>query len=172
MIEFILGMIIGSGIGAGIVMIHDTYMAHNHPSGDTTPSSEDMSITKKVGLAAASIDTTFHDHIIIGDGYHSMADSGWLKNVSNEFKDTLNQENNCQESMVRPSDKTTWLSWITSCQLLIGTCGGLPKNFIGGSICSKQYFSKVKKSHFQPFHLKRPGLILWVITESEETILQ
>ena len=60
-------------------------MAHNHPSADTTPSTEDKSITIKVGIAAASIDVSFHDHIIIGDGYHSMADNGWLKNVSNRY---------------------------------------------------------------------------------------
>jgi len=60
-------------------------MSHNHPSADTTPSAEDKSITVKVGIAAASIDVHFHDHIIIGDGYHSMADTGWLKNVSDRY---------------------------------------------------------------------------------------
>ena len=39
-------------------------MAHNHPSGDTNPSSEDKSITVKIGIAAKSIDVQFHDHII------------------------------------------------------------------------------------------------------------
>jgi DNA repair protein RadC len=64
-------------------------MVHNHPSGDLTPSIEDKSITIKVGIAAASIDVSFHDHIIIGDGYHSMADTGWLKKVSSRFSDLL-----------------------------------------------------------------------------------
>jgi len=64
-------------------------MTHNHPSGDTTPSAEDLSITLKAGIAAASIDVTLHDHIIIGNGYHSMADSGWLKNVSSRFSDII-----------------------------------------------------------------------------------
>ena len=67
-------------------------MAHNHPSADTTPSAEDKSITIKVGIAAASIDVNFHDHIIIGDGYHSMADTGWLKKVSNRFSSLLKPE--------------------------------------------------------------------------------
>ena len=67
-------------------------MAHNHPSGHIRPSSEDKSITVKVGIAAASIDVQFHDHIIIGDGYHSMADSGWLKDVSSRFSDLLKSE--------------------------------------------------------------------------------
>ena len=65
-------------------------MIHNHPSGDTNPSDEDRSITTKVGIAAASIDVCFHDHIIVGDGYYSMADSGWLKTVSKRFSDHLN----------------------------------------------------------------------------------
>ena len=67
-------------------------MAHNHPSGQTTPSAEDKSITIKVGIAAASIDVALHDHLIIGHGYHSMADAGWLKNVSNRFSNHLKPE--------------------------------------------------------------------------------
>jgi len=66
-------------------------MVHNHPSGDLKPSSEDKSITIKVGIAALSIDVSLHDHIIIGDGYYSMADTGWLKNVSSRFSILLNQ---------------------------------------------------------------------------------
>ena len=64
-------------------------MVHNHPSGDLTPSIEDKSITIKVGIAAASIDVSLHDHIIVGDGYHSMADTGWLKKVSSRFSNLL-----------------------------------------------------------------------------------
>ena len=67
-------------------------MVHNHPSGNTNPSSEDKSITIKVGIAAASIDVQFHDHIIIGDGYHSMADTGWLNGVSKRFSNLLMSE--------------------------------------------------------------------------------
>ncbi|MFC1488942.1 RadC family protein [Thermodesulfobacteriota bacterium] len=67
-------------------------MAHNHPSGDIKPSTEDRSVTIKIGIAAASIDTSFHDHMIIGDGYHSMADSGWLRKVSSRFSDVLKSE--------------------------------------------------------------------------------
>ena len=64
-------------------------LMHNHPSGDTNPSLEDRSITIKIGIAAASIDVSFHDHIIIGNGYHSMADSGWLKNISIKFSEII-----------------------------------------------------------------------------------
>jgi len=64
-------------------------VAHNHPSGDTKPSDHDKSITNKLAIAAASIDVQFHDHIIIGDGYCSMADNGWLKDVLNQFSQFL-----------------------------------------------------------------------------------
>ena len=64
-------------------------LIHNHPSGHTTPSKEDKSITIKAGIAAASIDVLLHDHIIIGDGYHSMADSGWMNKVSDRFSNLL-----------------------------------------------------------------------------------
>ena len=67
-------------------------MVHNHPSGDLNPSAEDKTISIKVGIAAASIDVCFHDHIIIGDGYHSMADTGWLKKVSSRFSELLKSE--------------------------------------------------------------------------------
>ncbi len=67
-------------------------MVHNHPSGDIKPSAEDKSITIKVGIAAASIDVQLHDHIIIGNGYHSMADTGWLKGVSKRFSNLLKSE--------------------------------------------------------------------------------
>ncbi len=43
----------------------------------------------KVAIALASIDVALHDHIIIGDGYFSLADSGWLKGVGRRFKDLL-----------------------------------------------------------------------------------
>jgi len=67
-------------------------MAHNHPSGHIQPSAEDKSISIKVGIAAASIDVQFHDHMILGDGYHSMADSGWLKDISSRFSNLLKSE--------------------------------------------------------------------------------
>jgi len=64
-------------------------LAHNHPSGCTEPSVEDKAITIKTAMALASIDVTLHDHIIIGDSFHSMADSGFLKTVSSKFNNLL-----------------------------------------------------------------------------------
>ncbi|MDA9762238.1 JAB domain-containing protein [Desulfobacterales bacterium] len=79
-------------------------MAHNHPSGDTNPSSEDEFITRKITLAASSIDVQFHDHIIIGEGYHSMADSGLLSRLKSDFNKVLD-DNTCHESQTQLSDK-------------------------------------------------------------------
>ncbi|MFC1814160.1 RadC family protein [Thermodesulfobacteriota bacterium] len=67
-------------------------LTHNHPSGDINPSSEDKAITIKVGIAAESIDVSLHDHIIVGNGFHSMADTGWLKKVSSRFSNLLKSD--------------------------------------------------------------------------------
>ena len=43
-------------------------LAHNHPSGDSTPSSQDRELTLALKSAAAAVDVRFLDHLIIGDG--------------------------------------------------------------------------------------------------------
>jgi len=40
---------------------------HNHPSGDPTPSREDIEVTKKLMEAGSFMDLTVLDHIVIGD---------------------------------------------------------------------------------------------------------
>jgi DNA repair protein RadC len=48
-------------------------MLHNHPSGDPTPSKEDILVTRRVGQAGELIGIHLLDHIIIGDNcYISM----------------------------------------------------------------------------------------------------
>ncbi len=52
---------------------------HNHPSGDTTPSSEDISITKRLKEAGEVMGISILDHIIVGDGtFFSFAERGVL----------------------------------------------------------------------------------------------
>ena len=52
-------------------------MVHNHPSGDPSPSSEDISITARIAEAGKLIGIELVDHIIIGDGkYVSMKEKG------------------------------------------------------------------------------------------------
>ena len=43
-------------------------LMHNHPSGDPTPSSEDINITKRLIHAGEIIGIEVLDHVIIGDG--------------------------------------------------------------------------------------------------------
>jgi len=43
---------------------------HNHPSGDPTPSSDDIQTTKRLVEAGKLIGVSVWDHIIIGDGKH------------------------------------------------------------------------------------------------------
>ena len=51
-------------------------LAHNHPSGDPTPSSEDVAITKKVVEAGELLDIKVLDHVIIGRA--SGVSNGWV----------------------------------------------------------------------------------------------
>ena len=41
-------------------------LAHNHPSGDPTPSGSDIEMTKNIVTAAKAINVSVHDHLIIG----------------------------------------------------------------------------------------------------------
>ena len=42
-------------------------LAHNHPSGDPTPSPQDRELTQAIKAAAAIVGIRFLDHLIIGD---------------------------------------------------------------------------------------------------------
>jgi len=46
-------------------------LVHNHPSGDPTPSREDIEMTKKVIEAGKQLGVTLHDHLIISKTGHS-----------------------------------------------------------------------------------------------------
>jgi DNA repair protein RadC len=52
--------------------------AHNHPSGDPTPSAEDRRITERLRRAAEVVGIPILDHVVIGNpSYYSFADNGW-----------------------------------------------------------------------------------------------
>ena len=62
-------------VGAKAIIV-----AHNHPSGDTTPSSEDIVVTKKLIAASELLEVFLLDHIVLGasgsdggNGYVSVA---------------------------------------------------------------------------------------------------
>lgn len=43
-------------------------LVHNHPSGDPTPSRDDIDMTQEVKVAARAMSITLHDHVIVGNG--------------------------------------------------------------------------------------------------------
>ena len=62
------------GLATGIIV------AHNHPSGNLKPSSQDVDLTRKLKHAGQLLDITLLDHIILSpySGYYSFADEGAL----------------------------------------------------------------------------------------------
>ncbi|WP_241638333.1 RadC family protein [Vibrio parahaemolyticus] len=52
--------------------------AHNHPSGDATPSQADKQITQRLKEALALVDIRVLDHIVVGDSAISFAERGLL----------------------------------------------------------------------------------------------
>ncbi len=58
---------------------HAIVLVHNHPSGDPTPSREDLSMTTQVCDACAVMGVLVRDHLIIGNGrWTSFRDEGLL----------------------------------------------------------------------------------------------
>jgi DNA repair protein RadC len=52
-------------------------LVHNHPSGDPTPSKEDVHLTRQLVEGARLLGLRVHDHVIIGQGRHvSLAERG------------------------------------------------------------------------------------------------
>ena len=43
-------------------------VAHNHPSGDPTPSEADLNATRALAATAVSLGIDLHDHLIVGRG--------------------------------------------------------------------------------------------------------
>ena len=52
---------------------------HNHPSGETTPSQQDIQLTKRLYEAGELLGIKLLDHLIIGDGtFTSLKEKGYL----------------------------------------------------------------------------------------------
>ncbi len=55
-------------------------LVHNHPSGDPTPSRDDLEMTRQIQDAARALSITVRDHLIIGNGrWLSFQEAGLLK---------------------------------------------------------------------------------------------
>ena len=53
-------------------------MTHNHPSGDPSPSKEDIALTNRLMDVLEVIDVRVLDHLVIGEEIVSFADYGLL----------------------------------------------------------------------------------------------
>jgi len=64
-------------------------LCHNHPSGDLTPSSEDIAMTKRIIKAAKVMGIRIHEHLIISmydNSYYSFADNGLIQEAYQEAR--------------------------------------------------------------------------------------
>ena len=65
-------------LGAASVIV-----AHNHPSGDPTPSSADAEVTRRLAEAGALLGVPLLDHVVIAaEGHASLAETGLLERWS------------------------------------------------------------------------------------------
>ena len=54
-------------------------MAHNHPSGDPTPSAEDHALTRRLARALAAVGVRLVEHVVLSTrGSASFRQRGWL----------------------------------------------------------------------------------------------
>jgi len=54
-------------------------IAHNHPSGNSEPSNEDLKVTERIVNAGGIIGIELQDHIILGSGqYYSFRENGMM----------------------------------------------------------------------------------------------
>lgn len=54
-------------------------MIHNHPSGDPSPSREDIKVTERLAEAAKLVGIQLLDHIIVGEKYVSLKEKGYVQ---------------------------------------------------------------------------------------------
>lgn len=80
---------------------HSVIMAHNHPSGNPSPSRNDLNSTRDIEFALNGIDVTLSDHIIFGgEDFISLKSAEWLERIKEEvieYKETLKEETREEE---------------------------------------------------------------------------
>jgi DNA repair protein RadC len=69
--------VFGPLVAAGAVQ---AVLIHNHPSGDPTPSMEDLSLTRRLAAAGDLLGVAVLDHVIVGAGsWRSLRDDGMME---------------------------------------------------------------------------------------------
>lgn len=53
---------------------HSIILAHNHPSGDSQPSPEDIAVTRRIADAGRVLGIQLLDHLIVGDTVVAISD--------------------------------------------------------------------------------------------------
>ncbi len=66
-------------------------VAHNHPSGNCTPSEADRYLTRKIEMACDLIDLRFVDHIIVGKGDYFSFEEEKFEQENCEFSPCLDE---------------------------------------------------------------------------------
>lgn len=65
--------------GAIVATAASIIIAHNHPSGNTEPSEEDLKVTRQIAESGRILGIPVHDHLIFTDtGYNSLAELGLI----------------------------------------------------------------------------------------------
>lgn len=54
-------------------------LVHNHPSGDPTPSTEDIQVTRKLQELGDFIGVPLIDHLVVGDTHVSLKERGYVE---------------------------------------------------------------------------------------------
>ena len=63
--------------------------AHNHPSGDVSPSPGDIAITRRLIFALSYVGIVVHEHVITGgDDFYSFHENGYIDKFKKEFEGT------------------------------------------------------------------------------------
>lgn len=52
-------------------------LVHNHPSGDCSPSKDDVEVSERLGKVGKVLEIEVVDHVIVGDGFWSWKRGGW-----------------------------------------------------------------------------------------------
>ena len=60
--------------------------AHNHPSGDPTPSPRDRAFTRRLYFALRGVQVELRDHLVVaGERIHSLAEEGFILELAGQY---------------------------------------------------------------------------------------